>query len=190
MVMKIHILLTLFIFLFAACKHDSLNFIEGQINPGDKIDGMLFQPIAKMDWSISLGSLCDMKSGKGPITDNTFSCYAQPGGRIFFGDCFGVGSDTPQEIEKLWQDFEIEVSFDDRRINLPPFGFHDIEPFQPGDPYVRIWNLMVENITSGTHTIQCVEEIEDGTDTTTYVFTVSDQLENYPNIKKDITACV
>ena len=187
--MKIFILLTLFVILFAACKGDYPKLIETQINPGDVIDGMRFLPIEKMDWRISLGSLCDMESGKGPITDNTFSCYARPGGRIFFGDCFGVGSETIHDIEKLWQDFKLIVTFDDRRINLPPFGFHDIEPFQPGEPYVRIWNLMVENITSGTHTIQCVEELEDGTDTTTYVFTVSDQLENYPNIKKDRTAC-
>ena len=185
--MKKYLLLTIFFFLLSACINDSPNIIEGQINPGDEVGGMLFQPVEEMDWNISLSFLCDMDSGVGPITDNSFSCYAQPGGRIIFGNCSGVGSERPQDIEELWQDFELEVTFDDHKINLAPFGFQDFDPFQPGEQYFRIWNLMVENVTSGTHILKCVEKTVDGTDSTTYVFTVSDQPETFPILTSDIS---
>lgn len=180
----------LVIFLLAACKESSSKYIEGQINPGDEIDGMVFTPIDEIDWGISLAFLCDFESGEGPTTDNTIPCYTQPGNRIFFGNCSGVGSETAQDIDDLWQDFVLEVTFDDQKVTVPPFGFLDIEPFEPGGQHVRIWNLMVENITAGTHTIRCAEEIEDGTDLTTYVFTVSDQPETYPNLSQDISTGV
>ena len=151
---------------------------------------MLFQPIEEMDWNISLAFLCDMESGVGPTTENSFSCTAKPGGRIIFGNCSGVGSETPQDIEKLWQDFELDVTFDDQKINLAPFGFQDFDPDQPGGPYFRIWNLMVENVTTGTHKIQCVEKTEEWTDSTTYIFTVSDQPETYSNLTSDISTGV
>jgi predicted peptidase len=67
-------------------------------------------------------------------------------------------------------------------VNSPSFGFQDIEPSEPGEKYIRIWNLMVENIIPGTHTIECKWEDEDESGATTYNFTVSDQPETFPTL--------
>ena len=97
--MKKYLLLTIFIFLFAACKDDFPKIVEGQINPGDEVDGMLFQPIEEMDWNISLAFLCDDETtpleAEQNIIDALESCGAEPQITIFPN----VGHDL--DLEKI-----------------------------------------------------------------------------------------
>jgi hypothetical protein len=144
------------------------------INPGDEIDGMIFTTDDKIDWSIDLHYRCDFESVEGPQTAEIFQCSASPGERVFFGNCIGVGYDTPQEVDEAWRDFQLEVTFDDQPVNLPTFGYLDFELPDSDVKYARVWNLMVENITTGGHSVKCTK-VEDGvTYTNTYVFTVSE----------------
>jgi len=176
----------LFSFVLIACANAEPQQNEEMINPGDEIDGMLFKPADEIDWDISLVFSCDTDQ---PLekTDNTetLACFSLPGGSVFFGNCNGIGYDSPQEADKLWRDFKLEVTFDGQAINLAPFGFLDSSDTDGSVKYLRVWNLLVENITPGTHTIQCVEEIKGITDTRTYVFTVSDQPETFPSLSAD-----
>ncbi len=173
--------------LVTSCAQATPGPIEGNINPGDEINGMVFTSIDEINWDISLMFLCDFDSVDESDTSPTVPCFAAPGDRVFFGNCNGILYDTPQEAEKLWQDFKLEVTFDEQVVNLPLFGYLDIEDegyFEKN--YLRIWNLMVENISPGTHTIQCKEEFTTGeTDTRTYVFTVSDQQGSLPMLSSE-----
>jgi predicted esterase len=160
---------------------------EGMINPGDEVNGMVFTPIDEMDWDISLASLCDFESMEETDRSNTVSCFALPGGRVFFGNCWGIAYDTPQEADELWKKMKIDVTFDGQVVNSPSFGLQDIEPSAPDERHIRIWNLMVENIAPGTHTIECEWEDEDESGATTYHFTVSDQAETFPTLSAKVT---
>jgi predicted esterase len=175
-----------FVFLLAAilvsCAKATPEPVQPTINPGDEVNGMVFTAIDEIDWDISLQFRCDFESLEETDTSSTLACVASPGDRVFFGNCNGIGYDTPEEADRLWQDFELDVTFDGQALNLPPFGFLDDVLYDADKKYLRIWNVMVENITPGTHTIQCVQESEGETDTRTYVFTVADQSETFPTL--------
>ena len=165
----------LVISLLAACQNAAPKDIEGQINSGDDIDGMVFQPIEKMDWDISLADLCDTANAQETTNSSEMSCYTAPGSDVFFGSCAGVWFDDLDEADKLWREFDMEATFDGQEINLPSFGYLDVELPASQKQYARIWNLMVENISTGTHIIVC-SEIAEGeiVDTRTFNFTVSE----------------
>ncbi len=157
---------------------------EGMINPGDEIDGMLFTTIDEIDWNISLAFLCDLESVEETDTSGTVPCSTSPGGRIFFGNFNGAPYDNPEDADEIWQKAKSEVAFDGQALNLPAFGYMQVELYDMEWKYARIWNLMVENFTPGTHSIQTVwEDLEENTKYTyTYVFTISDQTETFPTL--------
>ena len=159
----------------AACAPTTSGSVDGMINPGDQIDGMTFTTDDRIDWNIDLHNRCDFDSVEGPKNAEIFQCHASPGDRIFFGNCIGVGYDTPEEVDEAWGEFHFEVTFDDQPINLPAFGYLDFELYESESKYARVWNLMVEKITAGRHSVQC-KKLEDGVFySNTYVFTVSER---------------
>jgi len=159
---------------FTACAPTTPGRVEGIINPGDQVDGMLFTTDDRIDWNIDLHARCDFDSVEGPENAENFQCRAIPGDRIFFGNCIGVGYDSQEEVDEAWGDFHLEVTFDDQPLNLPAFGYLDFELPESEPKYARVWNLMVEDITAGRHSIQC-KKLEDGVIySNTYVFTTSE----------------
>ena len=72
-----------------------------------------------------------------------------------------------------------------RRSTSPTFGTLDFE-IPDTDVKARVWNLKVENITPGTHTIQCMYEEGGESGTTTLVFTVSEQPETFPTLSSEV----
>jgi len=170
-----------------SCSKAIEKTVEGMINPGDDMDGMVFTPIDEIDWDISLQFFCDFESLQETDTSSTLACFALPGDPVFFGNCNGVGYNTPEEADKLWQEFRLEVTFDGQAINLSPFGFLDFEPTDADVKYARMWNLMVEHITPGTHIVQCKEKADGETLTREYVFTVSEQPDTFPPLSAEVT---
>jgi len=160
--------------------------IEGMINPGDEFDGMLFTTIDEIDWNISLAFLCDFESAERTDISTTAPCYTLPGNSVFFGNFNGVPYDNPEDADEPWQEAKSEVNFDGQPLNLPAFGYMEIELYDMEWKYARIWNLKVENITPGTHTFQTIWEDQDGSFTNTYVFTVSDELGAFPVLSEEI----
>ena len=59
--------------------------VEGMINPGDTVDGMVFTATDEIDWDISPRFLCDMESmvqsgttwmsGRSTLRNSTRGCY-------------------------------------------------------------------------------------------------------------------
>jgi len=183
--MKKFVYLTLSILLISVlgvCTKSEPERIEGMINPGDEIDGMLFTTIDEIDWNVSLAFLCDFESVEETDTSATVPCFTSPGGRIFFGNFNGAPYDNLEEADELWQEAKSEVIFDGQTINLPAFGYMEVELYEMEWKYARIWNLLVENITPGTHTIQTMWEGQEETTQNTYVFTISDQPETFPTL--------
>jgi predicted esterase len=158
--------------------------VAGMINPGDEIDGMLFTTTDDIDWDISLAFLCDFSSWD-DSSNRAAPCFTLPGSSVFFGNYSGVGYDTPEEAVEEWRKVGSEVTFDGQPLNLPAFGHIEFELDDMEWKYAQVWNLMVENITPGTHTIQTVWEDAEASENNTYVFTVSDKPETFPAVSAE-----
>jgi len=174
-------LIVLFSIFFGACTKASPKHIEGMINPGDEIDGMLFTTTDEVDWDNSITFLCDFSSWN-DTSNRSAPCFTLPGRSVFFGNFSGVPYDNPGEADEPWQDVKSEVTFDGQPLNLPAFSYIEIELYESEWKYARIWNLKVENITPGMHTIQTVWEDSEVSENSTYVFTVSDKSETFPTL--------
>ena len=96
-------LITLCVSILGACAKSEPERIEGMINPGDEIDGMLFTTIDEIDWNISLSFLCDFESVEETDTSATVPCSTSPGSRIFFGNFNGVPYDNPEDADDIWR---------------------------------------------------------------------------------------
>jgi len=173
-------------FVLVACTEATPEHIEGTINPGDEIDGMVFSTTDEIDWNNSLAFLCNFEHVDETTTTAIVPCSTLPGSRIFFGNCNGILFDTEEEAKKLWRDLKLEVTFDDQEINLPPFGYIDTDAYDQEKKYLRIWNLLVENITAGTHSIACKWEQDGESGTYTYNFTVSEEKETFPTLTAEV----
>lgn len=175
------------VLVMGACARATPEHVEGMIKSGDEIDGMRFSPMDPLQWDYSLYFLCSQDPVEETDTSARLSCSTQPGGRVFFGSCAGIVYETPEEAEKQWQELNLEVTFDDRGVDLPSFGYLDTE--FPEDPAkdLRMWNLMVENITLGTHTIQCTQNYENVRFTGTFVINVSEKQGSFPALSSGVS---
>jgi len=161
--------------------------IEGMINRGDEINGMVFTTTDEIDWQIGLHVYCDMESAERTDTSATFPCFASTGNSVFF-NCFGIAYDTEKEAKKQWKNSKLEITFDGQEIYPPSFGFIETEDGTGEYKYVRMWNLKVENLQPGNHSIVCTKDYEgeDEDGTTIWNFSVSDGPERFPVLSEAI----
>jgi predicted esterase len=171
-----------------ACAKATPENVEGIIKSGDEIAGMRFSPTEQIQWDYSLAFLCGAEPVEQSDMSHTFRCSTLPGGRVFFGNCNGILYETPQEAKEKWRDYKLTVSFDDQVVDLSSFGYIDTEYFEDPAKTLRMWNIMVENITEGTHTVVCKEELEEGTYTGTFVINVSEKQESYPELSSGVSS--
>ena len=180
-------LIVLFVFVLGTCAKSEPERIEGMINRGDEIDGMVFTTTDEIDWNISLSTYCDFKSAERTDISTTAPCYTSSGSSIFFGNCSGILFNTEEEAQKKWGDFKLEVTFNSQEVYLPSFGFMDIETEGYYDEkYLRMWNLKIDNIKPGSHSIVCVWESEGKSGITTHNFSVPDGRESFPVLSKEV----
>lgn len=180
------LLIVLLLIILSACARATLKNTEGMINPGDEMDDMVFTTSDEIDRDISLSFLCDFESIEETDPSPTIACFASPGSSVFFGNFNGVPYDNITEAEKPWKEIKSEVTFDGQNLNLPAFGYMEIDLYGSEWKYARIWNLMVDNISPGKHTIWTVWEAGDETHTDTYVFTVAEKPETFPTLSTEV----
>lgn len=180
----------LIVFVMVSCAKATPAQVEGMIQSGDEIDGMVFATVDDLNWDISPVFLCNQDPVEKTDTSTTIKCSTLLGSSLFFGNCGGVLYETPQEADEKWQDYEIEISFDGREVDLPSFGYLDTEFPEDPSQNLRMWNLSVENISPGTHTIQCVQENEGEPFTGTFVFEVSEKQGDYPALSSGAVPCI
>ena len=178
----------LVLMLLFACTQATPERVEGMINPGDEIDGMRFTPVDEIDWDVSLAFSCEEISSEQTESSRSYvySCSATPGSPVFFGNCIGILFDTQAEAKQTWEALKSEVSFDGQPVNLGAFGFIDTDYPEPEAKYLRMWNLSIENISPGVHTIECWNQEEGVTGSGSYSFTVSEQPETFPSLTSDV----
>jgi predicted esterase len=186
MIKNFHLALTAFLFLLlSACAKAAPKNAGGMINPSDEINGMVFTTADEIDWDLSLAFLCDFELIEETDASPTIACFASPGSSVFFGNFSGIPYDNIMEADEPWKEIKSEVTFDGQNLNLPAFGYMEIELNEAEWKYARIWNLMVDNISLGIHTIQTVWEDGDETQTNTYVFTVAEKPETFPTLSTE-----
>jgi predicted esterase len=176
----------LFILVLDACAKTTPILVEGIIKSGAEINGMRFSPMDPLQWDYSLAFLCNTEPVEQTDISHTLKCSTFPGGRVFFGNCSGILYETKQEADEKWRDLKLEITFDDLQVDLPSFGYIDTGFPEDTTKTLRIWNLMVENITLGTHTIVCKEKLEEGTYTGTFVFNVSEDQGRFPVLSSGV----
>ena len=181
-------LIVLLLIILSACARATPKNAEEMINPGDEIDGMVFTTTDEIDWDISLSFLCDFESIEETDPSPTIACFASPGSSVFFGNFSGIPYNNPKEADEPWKEIKSEVTFDGQPLNLPAFGYMEIELYETEWKYARIWNLIVNNITPGIHTIQTIWEEADETQTNTYIFTIADKQETYSTLSTEVTS--
>jgi len=82
------------------------------------------------------------------------------------------------DYESTWTETSWEMYIDDQKINLEAFGTMDIQG-------MRVWNVILENPTPGTHTQHTVLTFAgDAPDSYERIvtFTVAEQEKTYPSI--------
>jgi predicted esterase len=179
-------LIVLLVIILSACARNKSSDVERMINPGDEINGMVFTSTDEIDWDLSLVFLCDFESIEETDTSPTIACFTSPGSSVFFGNFSGIPYDNIMEADEPWKEIKSEVTFDGQNLNLPAFGYMEVELSDAEWKYARIWNLMVDNISPGRHTIQTVWEDSDETQTNTYVFTVADKPETFSTLSTEV----
>ena len=173
------VIVVLFVFILVACTSPTAEPVEGMINLGDEIDGILFTTLDEYDMYISAFAYCGwdpvdrVVEEKDNITYRTayFECAASPGDPIFLGcNPLAEGSNT-DDIDGDWDKQKIEFSFNNQDVNLPSFGTLDYTT-SDGKP-ARSWNVLVDGITPGQHTLHCRRELNNVVVDSTFDFTVS-----------------
>jgi hypothetical protein len=89
----------------------------------------------------------------------------------------GMAGESIEELDKYWEDVSIELFINDRKLDLPSFGPIDSEDFEGG--YVRLWNVVIDELAPGKHTIHSIinspQENPDASWEVTLNFTVSEE---------------
>ena len=113
-----------------------------------------------------------------------FECAASPGESFFFGNCVALteGFNT-EDLDADWIKQKTEITFDDQGVNFSSFGSLDyIDEGENG----RSWNLVVDHITPGTHTLVCRRELPESNVETNWVITVPSETETYPVLSAEV----
>ena len=188
------IILGLFVFVLVACGGAKPKSVEGMISLGDEIEGMKFISEEEYDLDRSIVAYCGWEPIEvtEEVIDNItyrtlyYECAAPPGEAFFFGGCVGLteGFNT-EDMDADWGKQKTEITFDDQGVNFSSFGSLDLITWdgKPG----RSWNVTVENITPGTHTIYCRRDLNERIVETHWVITVPIDMEALSTLSSEVT---
>ncbi len=155
------------------------------INLGDEINGMVFTTTEEHDMYISFNAYCGWDPKEKTETTFYYECAATLGDRITFGNCIGIMGDNTKDLDESWEILKKdEITFDGKKVNLSSFGTQDFIAHN-GKP-ARIWNVTVENIAPGDHTIQCKFEYEGVSYEENIAISVPSEMGVYPVLSPDV----
>ncbi len=139
---------------------------ETLINPGDKVGSMT---VTTGQGNADIFSFCDPMPG---ADVKVSECAVPPVPNLGIG--WGNLADSADQQESEWQAQTWELILDGYSVNLPAFGTVDSNIPQG---HLRLWNIMIEGLTSGEHTLQYIIHEkqpgnEDSVTDMTWIFTV------------------
>jgi hypothetical protein len=160
------------------------------LEPGDKIDTMVITTgteAASPLWAVCL-----------PTVKNdhliTINCGEVPFSRLAIGHTFGVMDLLPEEAD--WSELTWELSLDDHAIDLDAFGTYSFvhpdiapnpSPIKEVFRSVKVWDVVLENPTPGTHVLYGRAHSKDETYTwmVNFIATTTDmQVVNIPESRR------
>ena len=176
------VIVVLFVFILVSCTSPAPEYIEGMINLGDEFNGIVFTTIDEYDNDIVTHSYCgwEPKEKVEEVIDNItyrtpyFECAASPGDPIFLGCVSLAEGYNTDDLDGDWDKQKVEFTFDNQEVNLSSFGSLDFID-NNGNPG-RAWNVLVDGITPGMHTLHCIRELNDIVVDATFDFTVSNDM--------------
>jgi len=94
-----------------SCAEPTPEYVEGMINLGDEIDGMVFKTDKEFDMYRAIPSFCGWELKDKTGTTYYFECAASPGEKIFFGNCINVQAATTKDLDDNWNKLEkVEIT--------------------------------------------------------------------------------
>ena len=187
------ILLGLLVLLLVSCASPAgqvqMSDQEDMLNPGDRIGEMEITTAEAWDWDNNLYSLCIEGDAENEalLEDETIKFHEYPcelyAGATLIINCAGVDEQPDDSLDERWARLETEMVFDGRPINLPAFG--SLENTYGGQT-IRLWNVLLKNITPGEHSLRCYSEFDGEVYDGAYKFVVSEppKLEAPPNAEE------
>ena len=131
--------------------------IEEMIDPGEKVGDMVVMVGQDEKW-IHIFEFCDPlntgECGEVPVINNLFLGY-------------GFITDTSLQMKTNLEKSSWQLFIDGQPVDLPAFGFIDLNL---GRIY-RFWNVMVDNVTPGKHTVQYLLDYEGNHYNMAWIFT-------------------
>jgi len=127
--------------------------VEGLLNPGDPIGGMLLAAGGRYG-ADRLWEFCDSDVTEAGAIVRKCTVPARPS--LFVG--WGVWGDTIENLDAQWNTASWELELDGEGINLPAFGFADYDVgFK-----LRLWSVVLDRPTSGEHTLRYIRQSPEG----------------------------
>ena len=98
---------------------------------------------------------------------------------------YGTFADTSEELNTLWETITWELTLDDHQVDLSAFGTFDQDDEIDGPVKVRMWNVVLDQLTPGTHTLRYLFD-EFGEYDVTWIFTVVGA-QTYPTLSSIVS---
>jgi len=146
------------------------------IEPGDKIGDMLVTN-GQWDSATEIWLFCD------PLV-------IEPG--VFTRECevpemknlqigYGIFAETKEELDALWATFTWELFLDGHPVDLSAFGTFDQDDVLDGPVKLREWNVVLDQVTPGIHTLRYVSAESGESFDVTWIFTVV-EAQTFPTL--------
>jgi predicted esterase len=177
--------MVLLILLLAYCCVSCSETRSDLVKPGDEIDGMLITAQSSVNWDISTDQYCDYENML-VVAEGIFEveCWARPGSSVFLNNQ-GMAGESIEELDEYWEDVSIELFINDRKLDLPSFG--SITPDPTEGTFVRMWNIVIDEMAPGKHTIHSIidspQEDPDASWEVTLNFSVSEEPPVAPELE-------
>jgi len=154
--------------------------IVPMIVPGDTLDKMI----------VTTGEI-------GKFTEIWIFCdplIAEPG--VFTRECevpemknlqvgYGIFADTVEELDALWATFNWKLFLDGNPVDLSAYGTFDQDDVFDDPVKLRMWNVVLDQVTPGTHSLRYVfDEFGEPFDVT-WIFTVI-EAQTYPTLSSTV----
>ena len=181
------IILLLFSSILFSCAQptETPTLSDEMINLGDEIDGMVFTTTDENDMHTTINAFCGWDPKE--VINNTYyyECASSAGDLISFGNCIGITEGPNENIDDEWEKVKnVKMTFDSKDVIFSSFGSQDFITWD--GKAARIWNVAVENITPGTHTLQCRFDYEGVTYESNWNITVPNETGTYTTLSSEV----
>lgn len=142
---------------------------SGLLKPGDRAGSMLLS-VGQRDSAERLWEYCESDVAQSGVISR--SCAVPTFESIFAG--WGVWGKTSSDLDRQWDGSTWQLFVDGFPVNLDEFGVTDYDVPIDGGIKLRLWNLVLEGVTPGVHSLRYIHQTpENKTTDVTWIFSVA-----------------